>query len=391
MWLSETVGGGSASARSTFASASGSCGASLRSAAGQWRRPEPEPAIAFDGEPLPEPGGSLLHAPVLRKPPRELSSGLFGLELAELGGLVGEERARLQLEQRGDQDEELAAGLEIEFVSFRQELDEREHDRRDVDLARLELLLQEKREEQIERAFERVEIERQLTHRGRGHGRRLATRPDADPRARVSRWGASCSDAGGTSRFPQTLPGPLRGRFAGEPSRFPQTPPRSASRTRRFASSAKRPRELERLVAREVTFQPIRDSVALPDQNVACEPRGLLDDLAGGVDEQNQVRLAGQEEPAGPVHVHLLDHGLGACELLQEQELVDGVERRLSNEEPHAARRAVEEPHRAAVAEVDAIRLRLELADVETCVSARLLDRDTRSERRLEIGLGLPA
>ena len=107
-----------------------------------------------------EPGRGLLHAAVLGEAPRELLGGLLGLELAELGRLVREERARLQLEQRGDEDEELAARLEVELVPLGQALDEGEDDRGDVDLARLELLLQEQREQEVERALERVEVER---------------------------------------------------------------------------------------------------------------------------------------------------------------------------------------------------------------------------------------
>ena len=144
MCPSETVGGGTASARSASPSARGSCAASLPLDLGrERRRPEPEAAVLLGAEALDEPGCGLLHAPVLGEASRELLGGLLGLELAELGRLVGEQRSRLQLEQRGDEHEELAACLEIELVARRHVLDEREDDRRDVDVARLELLLQE--------------------------------------------------------------------------------------------------------------------------------------------------------------------------------------------------------------------------------------------------------
>ena len=136
-----------------------------------------------------EPGGCLLHPPVLGEPSRELLGGLLRLELAELGGLVREQRARLQLEQRRDEDEELAAGLEVELVTLGHALDEREDDRRDVDLARLELLLQEQREEEVEGAFEGVE------RRARAPGRASAARAEASRAAgRVS-----CSDGSASS------------------------------------------------------------------------------------------------------------------------------------------------------------------------------------------------
>ena len=87
-------------------------------------------------EALREPAGRLLHAPVLGEAPRQLLGGLLRLELGELGGLLGEEAARLQLEERGDQDEELAAGLEVELLALGEALDEGDDDPGDVDLAR---------------------------------------------------------------------------------------------------------------------------------------------------------------------------------------------------------------------------------------------------------------
>ena len=126
------------------------------------RGPDAEVALALAGQPLGEPGGRLLHPPVLGEPPRQLLGRLLRLELGELRVLVREERPRLQLEQRGDQDEELPAGLEIELVALGQPLDEGDHDRGHVDLGRLELLLQDERQEQVERPLEGVEIQREV-------------------------------------------------------------------------------------------------------------------------------------------------------------------------------------------------------------------------------------
>ena len=123
----------------------------------------------------------LLRAPVLGQPPRELLGRLLGLELGQLGLLLGEERARLQLEQRRDEDEELAAGVEVELLALGEPLDEREHDRGEVDLGRLELLLQDQRQEQVERALERVEIELELAH---DHAREASGGSDAALRDR---------------------------------------------------------------------------------------------------------------------------------------------------------------------------------------------------------------
>src|SRR5918993_1995330 len=192
------------------ASASGFCGASRRGRG----RAESEETVALRPESLEQPRGHLLHAPVLGEPPRELFRCLFRLELAELRSLVGEERPRLQLEERRDEHEELAARLEVELVALRHTLDEGEHDRSDVDLARSELLLEQEREKEVEGSLERVELELELPYGRRQHGRNLAAAPDAS------------TAASGRSRA--LRPGSDRPR--GEPFRRP--PPRPGRRGR---------------------------------------------------------------------------------------------------------------------------------------------------------------
>ena len=101
----------------------------------------------------------LLGAPVLGEAPGELLGGLLGLELGELGLLLREHRARLQLEQRGDEDEELAAGVEVELASFGEMLDEGDHDLGEIDLLERQLLAEHERQQQVERPLERVEVQ----------------------------------------------------------------------------------------------------------------------------------------------------------------------------------------------------------------------------------------
>ena len=146
----------------------GILGAAARRRRRERGRPDAEVAVALAGEALREPGGRLLHAAVLGQAPRELLRRLLGLELGELRLLVREQRARLQLEQRRDQHEELAAGLEIELVPLGEPLDEGDHDRGHVDVGRLELLPQEERQQQVEGTLERVEVQLELAHFHRG-------------------------------------------------------------------------------------------------------------------------------------------------------------------------------------------------------------------------------
>ena len=96
------------------------------------------------------------------------SAASDGLEIFELG-LAREQPARLQLEQRRDQHEELAARVEVELLALGEALDEGEHDPGDVDLVQRQLLPQDQGEEQVERALERVEVELELAdaHRAR--------------------------------------------------------------------------------------------------------------------------------------------------------------------------------------------------------------------------------
>ena len=142
------------------------------------RRADPEVALALLVEPLAQPDGGELHAPVLGEAPRELLGGLLRLELRELGLLVGEEVARLQLEQRRDEDEELAAGVEIELVALGEALDEGDDDPGHVDLGRLDRVLEQERQEKVERALEGIEVQLEIAD-GTGHGRTLAPGSDA--------------------------------------------------------------------------------------------------------------------------------------------------------------------------------------------------------------------
>src|SRR5262249_58583977 len=91
--------------------------------------------------------------------------------------------------------------------------DEGEDERRDVDLAGLQLLLEEQREQEVERSFEGIELELELANGRRQHGRRLAARPDASgavnapsgpPSSRPSRaWHRRASNASARRRRTQ--------------------------------------------------------------------------------------------------------------------------------------------------------------------------------------------
>src|SRR4029077_3186088 len=184
----------------------------------------PEEEVAAPVEPLAQPQRGLLRAAVLGQAPGELLGGLLRLELGELGVLLREHRARLQLEQRRDEDQELAAGVEVELALLGEALDEADDDLGEVDLPERQLLTQDEREEEVERPLERVEVQLELADGDRhprqgtrATGRGLGVSPSPGPS-----WAAAASAHGR----------PGRGRVAGG----------ARSRRRRRRTGSPRPR-----------------------------------------------------------------------------------------------------------------------------------------------------
>ena len=133
-------------------------------------------------EPLAQVLGGAAVAVVLEHPRQQLLGRLLGLEVEALLVLLRQHQARLQLEQRRDQHEELGGGLEVELAGPLEVLDVGEHHLGEVDLEQVDLLPQHQRQEQVERPVEdlEVEVERRQGHRGkpsRGKGGTLSGRP----------------------------------------------------------------------------------------------------------------------------------------------------------------------------------------------------------------------
>ena len=205
MWRSDGAGGSAASARSAAASDSGLLGRErpLRHRR-ERRRAEAEVAVRLGVELLLEPARGSAEAPILRQPLGELARSVVGIEVLERHLLfLREEPARLQLEERGDEDEELAVDLQI---ADRRSLQKRQHDLDDLDVRELELLLENERQKEVEGPFEGVEVERELCDGAHRHnsmvsgGRGLWERSSSAPAA--ERWaaGAPTSRAGAATR-----------------------------------------------------------------------------------------------------------------------------------------------------------------------------------------------
>ena len=157
-WRSDGSGGTAASERSATTSCAGSCWASGREGAARAARAQAEGGRTPPRAAPPASRGRA-EAAVGGEALGQLLRGVLGVEALEVELLVREEPARLQLEQRGRQDQELAARLQVELVPLGQALDEGEDDLGDVDVSQLELLPQDEGEEEIEGPLECVEVE----------------------------------------------------------------------------------------------------------------------------------------------------------------------------------------------------------------------------------------
>jgi len=122
----------------------GRSGIVLERVAGGWAFRASREAAAACGRlferPVEQPAGHLLDLPDLLDAPGELLGRLLGVEVGEVDLLVGKELARLQLEERADEHEELAAGVEVEPLLRGEPLAERDDDRSHVDVGQLQLL-----------------------------------------------------------------------------------------------------------------------------------------------------------------------------------------------------------------------------------------------------------
>ena len=98
-------------------------------------------------------------AAVLEQPREQLFDRLLRLEVEALVFLARQHQARLQLEQRGDQDQELGRCLEVQLAARFKPLEIGQHDLREVDLEQVDLLVEDQRHEQVERALEDFQVE----------------------------------------------------------------------------------------------------------------------------------------------------------------------------------------------------------------------------------------
>ena len=104
-------------------------------------------------------GGRAVAARV-EHPREQLLGGLARARCRAARSLVaGEHQPRLQLEQRGDQHDELGRRLEVELAARLEVVEVGEHDLGERELEQVDLLAQDQRQQQVERPAEDVEVE----------------------------------------------------------------------------------------------------------------------------------------------------------------------------------------------------------------------------------------
>ena len=124
-------------------------------------------------EALAQPAGRAAVAGVGEHPRQQLVRRLGRHQLVELVDLLaGQHQARLQLQQRRDQHQELRRRLEVQLPLRLQVVDVGEHDVGEVHLEQIELLAQDQRQQQVEGAGEDVEVELERVDGGAPHAAR---------------------------------------------------------------------------------------------------------------------------------------------------------------------------------------------------------------------------
>ena len=109
-------------------------------------------------------------AAVVEHAREQLVGGLPRLELEQLLLLAGEHEPRLELEQRGDEDQELGGRLQVQLALGLEVVEVGEHDVGEIDLQQVELLAQDERQQEVEGPGEDVEVQLELgdAHRAAG-------------------------------------------------------------------------------------------------------------------------------------------------------------------------------------------------------------------------------
>ena len=135
-----------------------------------WRersRPDAEPAILLGAEALEEPGGASFMRRYSASRLASSSAASSGSSSPSSAASSGKRARALSSSSADTRTRNSPHASRSSSSRSARTLDEREDDGGDVDLPRLELLLQEQRQEKVERPFEGIELELELAD---GHG-----------------------------------------------------------------------------------------------------------------------------------------------------------------------------------------------------------------------------
>ena len=114
----------------------------------------------------------------------QLLGGLLGLDVQQLLLLAAQHQPRLQLQQSGDQHDELGRCLEIELAALLEMVEVCEHHVGERELQQVDLFAQDQRQQQVEGPAEDVQVE---IEGGEAHRLTVPAAPDGVPATRTAR------------------------------------------------------------------------------------------------------------------------------------------------------------------------------------------------------------
>ena len=161
MWRSDGAGGSAASARRAAASDSGLLGGKRPLGHGRERwRAEAEVAVGLGVELVLEPARGGAEAAVLREALGELAGRVVGVEVLEGHLFSSSGKSPRAFSSRSEATRTRNSPSTSRSPAAL--LQEREDDLDDLDVRELELLLEDERQQEVERPLERIEVEREL-------------------------------------------------------------------------------------------------------------------------------------------------------------------------------------------------------------------------------------
>ena len=123
----------------------------------------PEPDAALPVKQVGEVCGGRPIALGLQHPRQQLLQRLLWCQLQQLLLVARQHQARLQLQQRRDQHQELGGELQVQLTAGLEHVEIAQHDVCEIDLEQIHLVPQDERQQQVERPGEDLEVQLEIS------------------------------------------------------------------------------------------------------------------------------------------------------------------------------------------------------------------------------------